>query len=73
MYLYNGIHRAGLLTEATVDALGHVDVIASRPPAAISSSLCFNGDGLWDEWIQWVCGVVWSVLCIYGLWRSERF
>lgn len=45
-HLYDSIHRTRLLTEAAVDAFGHVDVIASRPPAAVSASLCFNADGL---------------------------
>ena len=27
--LHNGVHRAGLLAQATVDALGHVNVIAA--------------------------------------------
>lgn len=45
-HLHDGVHRTRLLAEAAVDALGHVDVVASRPPAAVASSLCFNGDGL---------------------------
>lgn len=64
-HLHNGIHRAGLLAETTVDTLGHVDVIACRPAAAIGSWLSLNGDGL-REWPQvtviladpswpWVC------------------
>jgi hypothetical protein len=28
--LHNGVHRASLLAEATVDAFGHVDIIAGR-------------------------------------------
>lgn len=45
-HLYNGINRTRLLTETAVDAFGHVDVIASRPPAAISTGLSFDGYGL---------------------------
>lgn len=45
-YLNNGINRTGFLTEATVDTLGHINVIACGSPAAISSGLSFNSDGL---------------------------
>lgn len=45
-HLYDGVHRTRLLTEPTVDTLGHVDVVASCPPASIRAGLCFNGDGL---------------------------
>lgn len=45
-HLDNGIHRAGLLAETTVDALGHVNVIAGGPAAAISPWLSLDGDGL---------------------------
>lgn len=45
-HLNDGVHRTRLLAEAAVDAFGHVDVVASRPSAAVSSSLCFYGDGL---------------------------
>lgn len=44
--LYNSIHRTCFLTEATVDAFGHVNVITGCPPAAISTCLCFYGDSL---------------------------
>lgn len=44
--LNNSINGAGFLTETTVDALGHIDVIACGPPAAIGSSLSFNSDSL---------------------------
>lgn len=48
--LYDSVHRTRLLTEAAVDAFGHVNVVASRPPAAISTSLCFDADGLgWTD------------------------
>lgn len=46
VYLHNGINRAGLLAEATVDALGHINVIACSSPAAVSASLSLDGDGL---------------------------
>jgi len=45
-HLYDGVHRTRLLTEAAVDAFGHVDVVASRPPAAIGAGFSFDGDGL---------------------------
>lgn len=45
-HLYNSIHGTRLLTEATVDAFGHVNVITGRPPAAVSACLCFYGDSL---------------------------
>lgn len=45
-YLNYGINRTGFLAEATVDTLGHINVITCGPPAAISSSLSFNGNGL---------------------------
>lgn len=45
-YLNNGINGTGFLTEATVDTLGHINVIACGSPAAISSGLSFNSDGL---------------------------
>lgn len=34
------------LTESAVDALGHVDVVASGTPAAIGTLLCLNSDRL---------------------------
>src|SRR5262249_34633393 len=42
----NGVDRAGLLAEAAIDALGHVDVIARRAPAAVRARLGLDGDGL---------------------------
>lgn len=45
-YLNNSVDRTGFLAEATVDALGHIDVIASGSPAAISSRLSLNSNGL---------------------------
>lgn len=44
--LYNGVHRTGLLAKPTVDAFGHVDVVASRSPASISASFGLDGYGL---------------------------
>src|SRR5689334_24800946 len=44
--LDDGIDRAGLLAEATVDALGHVDVVARGAPAAVVARLGLDGDGL---------------------------
>ena len=45
-HLDDGVHGAGLLTEAAVDALGHVDVVAGGSPAAVGAWLSLNGDGL---------------------------
>lgn len=45
-HLHDGVDRTRLLTEAAVDAFGHVDVVASRPPAAVGASLRLDGDGL---------------------------
>lgn len=44
--LYNSVHRTSLLTEAAVDAFGHVNVITSCPPAAVSTRLCLYGNSL---------------------------
>lgn len=49
IHLHNGIHRTGLLTEAAVNAFGHVDVIARCPPAAVTAGLSLNCDCLKDE------------------------
>jgi hypothetical protein len=32
---YDGVHRAGFLAEAAVDAFHHIDVEAGRPPCAV--------------------------------------
>ena len=48
-HLHNGVHRAGLLTEATVDTFGHVYVISRCPPAAVSTGLSLNRDCLGEE------------------------
>lgn len=42
----NGIDRACLLAESTIDTLCHVNIIPSCPTATIFSLLCFNGDCL---------------------------
>lgn len=44
--LHNCIHRAALLTEPAVDALRHVDVVASGASGAVRALLGFNRDGL---------------------------
>ena len=44
--LHDGIDRAGLLTEAAVDALGHVDVVSCCSPGTIASLLSFNSNCL---------------------------
>src|SRR6218665_234222 len=45
-YLNNCIDRTRFLTEATVDALRHVDVIASCSTTSISPCLSFYRNGL---------------------------
>lgn len=44
--LDNGVDGARLLAEATVDALGHVDIVAGRPAGAIGALLSLDRDGL---------------------------
>lgn len=44
--LNNGVHRAGLLAVATVDALGHIDIVTGRPAASIHTLFRLNGNGL---------------------------
>src|SRR5262249_46297055 len=45
--LDDGVHRAGLLAHATVDALHHVDVVAGRAPGAVVSARAgLDGDRL---------------------------
>lgn len=44
--LDDGVHGAGFLAEAAVDALGHVDVVAGGSAGAVGSLLGLNGDGL---------------------------
>lgn len=45
-HLHNGVDRTGLLAEAAVDALGHVDVVTGGPATTISTRLCLDGDSL---------------------------
>src|SRR3546814_16402017 len=42
--LDDGIHRAGLLAEAAVDALRHVAVVARGAPAAVAPRLSLDAD-----------------------------
>ncbi len=44
--LHNGVHRAGFLTETTVDAFRHVNVVACCSAAAVSSWLRLDCDCL---------------------------
>jgi hypothetical protein len=44
--LYNGVNRAALLAKTTVNALGHVDIVACGPSATIHTLLSLNRDGL---------------------------
>ena len=44
--LHDGVDRARLLAEAAVDALSHVDVIASRAAAAVLPLLSLDRDRL---------------------------
>jgi len=43
---HDGIHRACLLAEATVNALGHIDVVLSRTATVVTARLSFDGDRL---------------------------
>src|SRR5258705_13934270 len=43
--LDDGIDRTGLLTEAAIDAFGHVDVVARGAPAAVGARLGLDRDG----------------------------
>jgi hypothetical protein len=44
--LDNGVHRARLLAEAAVNALGHVDVVAGRAAGAVGALFGLDGNGL---------------------------
>jgi hypothetical protein len=44
--LDDGVHRAGLLAEAAIDTLRHVDVVARRASATVLARLGLDGDGL---------------------------
>ena len=48
VYLNDGVDRTGLLTEAAVDTLGHVDVVSRGPPATVRPRLRLYRDGLWN-------------------------
>src|SRR5690349_5416836 len=41
----DGVHRAGLLAEAAVDALEEIDVVARGAPRAVVGHVGFDGDG----------------------------
>lgn len=43
---HDGVNRTGLLTKTAIDAFGHVDVVASRPSAAVRSLFGLDRDGL---------------------------
>jgi hypothetical protein len=43
--LDDGVHRTGLFTEAAVDALEQVDVVARRASRAVGAGLGLDGDG----------------------------
>src|SRR3990167_1594956 len=43
---HDGVDRAGLLAQAAVDALDHVDVVAGRAAAAVLARLGLDRDGL---------------------------
>lgn len=42
----DGVDGTGLLAEATVDALGHIDIVAGGPPGAVGAGLALDGDGV---------------------------
>ena len=44
--LNNGINWAALLAVATVDALGHINIITGRPTASVLTFLGLDGDSL---------------------------
>ena len=44
--LHDGVNRTGLLAEAAVDALGHVNVVSGCPPRSVRSLLGLDSDGL---------------------------
>jgi hypothetical protein len=44
--LYNRVDGAALLAQTTVNALGHVNIVARSPPAAIHALLGLDCDGL---------------------------
>jgi hypothetical protein len=42
----NGIHRTAFLAEATVDTLGHINIVSCCPSATVLSFLGFDCDSL---------------------------
>lgn len=77
--LDNGVDGAGLLAEAAVDALGHVNVIAGGTAGAIGTLLGFDGNGLGganlqreimleNEWLRanWRGGITYSFAELAG-------
>lgn len=44
--LDDGVNWTGLLAVSAVDALGHVDVVASGPSGAVGTRLALNCDGV---------------------------
>src|SRR5580698_6734484 len=44
--LDDGVHRAGLLAQAAVDAFDHVDVVAGRAARAVGAGFGLDDDGL---------------------------
>ena len=45
-HLHDGVDRTRLLTEATVDALGHVDVVARRSSTSVFARFRFDRNRL---------------------------
>ena len=41
---HDGVDWAGVLTETTVNAFGHIDVVAGGPTGAVRPRLAFNSD-----------------------------
>src|SRR6201999_4354224 len=55
--LDDGVHRAGLLAQAAVDAFHHVDVVAGGAAAAVGAGLGLDGDGLgWADRLAQLAG-----------------
>lgn len=54
---HDRVHRTGLLAEATVDALRHVDVVPCRPTAAVRARFSFDRDrlGRADRFTEFTC------------------
>lgn len=43
---HNGIYRTALLAVAAVYALGHIDIVLGRSPAAVDTLFSLDSDGL---------------------------